>query len=37
MEEARAPTAEGGRKLTARLNPNGEEFERPKKRSRGRA
>jgi hypothetical protein len=31
------PTVEGGRKRKARLNANGEEFERPKKRGKGSA
>jgi hypothetical protein len=36
-EEAIVPVVEGGRKHKARLNPNGQEFERPKKKSKGSA
>jgi hypothetical protein len=37
VDEAGEPTVEGGKKHKARLNPNGEEFERPKKRGKGSA
>jgi hypothetical protein len=37
VEEAIVPMVEGGRKCKARLNPNGQEFERPKKKSKGSA
>ena len=36
-DEVGEPAVEGGRKRKARLNANGEEFERPKKRGKGSA